>query len=87
MARTKRLTSKEMGQAEALDVIRAATSQNYILVSDAAQASGVSELTIRKQIDEDNKNGTNLLGFQGEHWGGRYLVHRASFIKRIERGV
>lgn len=81
MARTRRVTTDEMTQVEALAAIEQATSQVNILVADAAQASGISQLTIRKQIAADKKNRTNTLGFGTDLWGKRYIINRESFVE------
>lgn len=75
-----------MTQVEAFEAIKKADHLNYILVSDVAQATGMSELTIGKQIDEDRRTGRCELGFSGVHWSTRYGVDRQSFIAFKERG-
>ena len=86
MARTRRVTTDSMTQVEAYEAIKNAGHLNYILVSDVSQATGVSELTIRKQIDKDRETGRCDLGFDAFHWSDRYSVDRLSFIAFKERG-
>ena len=82
----QRVTADGMTQAEALAAIRAAEDRNFITVSDAALASGLSAVSIRCQAREDAKTGSMELGYSATIAGSRVNINRASFLQIIDKG-